>query len=125
MIIAPIDGTLTPQENYYVRLPAVPINLAAPHIVSSSKTIGGKATLAIWPGVMAGEIRVVTVRVDSDRLKILRRIQTSGVYNWSLRVQGRVFRVTLNITSEAPDRRIRNMYMVELTFYFLSEESPT
>lgn len=123
MIIAPIDSSLTPQQDYYIRLPAVPLNLAVPNIISTSKTIGGGATVSIWRGNMAGEVRVVSVRVDSDRLKILRRIQKSGVYNWSLRAQGRVFRVAVNMTSEVPDRRIRNIFTVELTFHFLSEEN--
>lgn len=126
MIISPTqDGmtTLTDPDLYYVRLPDVSINFVPPKTISTSKTIGGSATISVWEPEISGERREFDVTVDRATYDTMMLIHKSDVDEWLLRSQGRIFVCTVSLKEALPQRKNKNKWDLKIEIVIVDEET--
>ena len=110
-------------SDYKVTLPDVPINLAVPKSVSTSKTIGGGASISVWESSINGEQRTISILVDRDTYRKVKAIHESSVDEWLLRVNGRIYRVIVSLNDEIPEQRPGTRIRLVIGLTFVAEET--
>ena len=115
--------TLANASDYRVTLPDVPINLAVPKSISTSKTIGGGASISVWESSINGEQRTISVLVDRETYHKVKAIHESNIGEWLLRVNGRIYRVIVSLNDEISEQRPGTRIRLIIGFTFVAEET--
>lgn len=119
MYISPAMESGLNSSTYSVMLPKIAINLTEPKNISSARTIGGGAVVSVWSSNIEGAQRSVNMSLSAEQYKALRLINDSGVDEWLMRAQGRIFLIVPSIDSATPAKRDR--WNVTLSFVILEE----
>ena len=123
MYISPAMDSGLSSDTYSVMLPKIAINLTEPKNISSARTIGGGAVVSVWSSNIEGAQRSVNMSLSAEQYKALRLINDSGVDEWLMRAQGRIFLIVPSIDSAIPAKRDR--WSVTFSFVILEEITAT
>lgn len=107
--------------DYAVRLPAIPINLEAPKVLNTQRTISGSAVISKWQGSILGEERNINAKLAESEYQAVKAIKDSGVDEWLLVVRGKIFKVIFDLVSALPIRDRRGVYEVSIKIIFLED----
>lgn len=108
-------------EDYAVRLPAIPINLEVPKVLSTERTISGSAVISKWEGSILGEERNINAKLAESEYQALKAIKDTGVDEWLLVVRGKIYKVIFDLVSAVPIRGRHAIYETTIRLIFLED----
>jgi hypothetical protein len=125
MIISSTADSLANGIDIAATLPEPNINLEPQKIIASSRTIGGGATISVWEAEIAGTMVEPEFVVNIAQLAKLRAIKASGVDEWLVRTQGKIYNAMVDLGSVIRETRRQDHFRVQLRIVIVSEETDT
>ena len=108
-------------SSYSVNLPGLILNIETPRRVSVQKTVSGSAFISMWNNDVAGEEREAALTLNSSNIEKLRAAKNAGLYEWLLRINGKIFKCYFDIISVLPNQELKDHHDIILRFIFTEE----
>ncbi len=123
MIISSTTDSIVAGYDLAVALPEPAINLEANKTISTSRTIGGGASVSVWTADIAGLTVEPEFTVDIVTLAKLREIKETEIDEWLVRTQGKIYVAIYDLISVVRQQSRNDKYQVKIKLVILSEET--
>jgi hypothetical protein len=123
MIISSTNDSIAAGTDLAVYLPEPEINVEPNKVISVSSIIGGGSSISIWQANIAGLTVEPEFTVRSGILATLRAIKDSGIDEWLIRTQGKIFVGIFDLISVTRQKSQSDKYQVKIKIVILSEET--